>query len=72
MIRERHAAVLAYVRSHPGCTARDVTVCVLRGTGATRSPKRACAYQALRTLEAKGFVVRDKSDNTHRWKAVPN
>jgi hypothetical protein len=66
-VEARLRAVLAYVRRHPRCTARDVARDVLHGTGATRTPARSAAYGALVELERRSEVVRACSENTHRW-----
>lgn len=58
-IEERLAKVLAYVRAHPGCTARSVAKEVLHGTGNTRTRSRSAAYGALVELERRGEVVRE-------------
>lgn len=52
--------VLLYVRSHPGCTVRDVAVECFGGTGATRTSHRARAWSALTKLEGLGRVTRTR------------
>lgn len=66
-LASRRADVMAYLREHPGCTAREVAVNVIGGTGATRTSSRAYAYTTLVELERRGLVVRDRSENTHTW-----
>lgn len=62
-------AIANYVAAHPGCTARDVAIDVLGGTGRTRTHLRQQAYQALVLLEAARVVTRVKGP-THSWYPV--
>ena len=65
------ADVLEHVRTHDGCTVREVAVAVFGGTGCTRTYERQLAHRAMNRLFDVGAVVRHdgvcKSGVEHRW-----
>lgn len=56
--REHDAAVLAYVRRHPRCTAREIARGCFGGHGGTKTAERKRAAVSLLRLYEAGKVVR--------------
>lgn len=74
---ETDADVLAYVRDHAWCTARDVARELLGGTGDTRTRQRNTAAASLDRLRDEGKVRREPdatlprgSKIAYRWALV--